>query len=269
MWYKIRKDSKRKQILTNVFPSPSFKLTLYICQCTDNRLKNCIFAASFELIYDKDMTFIQRITLLLCLATLAGHCSAEAQNPIMGQRYPNIPDEFQEVYNDYIEDHKTSIINTENGQFLGQTRDGLLYGYGVYIANDGSQWIGQYRKGECIFGILISGTSATVGSKNHYVYYDLTTRRIKFIRESGNDRIVPENDSEGLHFEALNYSNGDRYVGETLNGNKHGYGIYYWANGNYWYGQYSNNMRYGYGALFLTSGEVIFGRWLGDEMMRR
>ena len=193
----------------------------------------------------------------------------EAQNNDPLGRYPAIPNDFQEVFNDFIEESDTRIITTDKGQFLGHTRDGLLYGYGVYYANDGSQWIGQYRKGECIFGILMDGTSATIGSKTHYVYYDLATCRIKFIRKSGNDRALSHDETEGYHFEALNYANGDRYVGETLNGNKHGYGIYYWANGNYWYGQYSNNIRYGYGALFTTKGNIIFGKWLGDEMVRR
>lgn len=212
---------------------------------------------------------IRRITLFASLIIMGGIAVLRAQRADTLGRYDIIPDAFQEVFLDLIEDHDTRIITTGQGQFLGHTRDGLLYGYGVYYADDGSQWIGQYRKGECIFGILISGTSATVGSKTHYVYYDLTTSRIKFIRESGNDRTLPELETEDYHFESLNYSNGDRYIGETYKGNKHGYGIYYWANGNYWYGQYRNNMRYGYGALFTPQGTIFVGQWLGDELVRR
>lgn len=212
---------------------------------------------------------IRRITLFACLIIMGGLAVLRAQRTDTLGRYDIVPDTFQEVFLDLIEDHDTRIITTGQGQFLGHTRDGVLYGYGVYYADDGSQWIGQYRKGECIFGILISGTSATVGSKTHYVYYDLTTSRIKFIRESGNDRILPEQETEDYHFESLNYSNGDRYIGETYKGNKHGYGIYYWANGNYWYGQYRNNMRYGYGALFTPQGHIFVGQWLGDELVRR
>lgn len=189
--------------------------------------------------------------------------SAQRVDPL--ERYEQIPDAFQQVFNDYLEENDTRLITTGQGQFLGHTRDGLLYGYGVYYANDGSQWIGQYRKGECIFGLLISGNYATIGSKLHYVYYDLTTSLIKFVRQSGNDRLVSDEEASDYHFESLNYGNGDRYVGETYKGNKHGYGIYYWANGNYWYGQYRNNMRYGYGALFTPKGNIYVGKWIGDE----
>ena len=213
---------------------------------------------------------LQRILSAFCIFFCSGLLlSSYAQSTDSLGRYELIPDAFQEVFNDYIEEHDTRIITTDKGQFLGHTRDGLLYGYGVYYANDGSQWLGQYRKGECIFGILMDDQSACVGSKDHYVYYDLATCRIKFIRESGNDRQVAPADSEDHHFEALNYSNGDRYVGETYKGRKHGYGIYYWANGNYWYGQFRNNIRYGYGALFTPQGAIFYGRWLGDEMQRR
>lgn len=205
------------------------------------------------------------ITTLCFMATFA----VQAQVIDTLGRYDIIPTDFQEVFLDYIEDCDTRIITTEQGQFLGHTRDGLLYGYGVYYANDGSQWIGQFRKGECIFGILISGTSATVGSKTHYVYYDLTTCRIKFIRQSGNDRSFSDKETEAYHFESLNYGNGDRYVGETFNGVKHGYGIYYWANGNFWFGEFRNNIRYGYGAMFTPQGNIYPGQWIGDEKTRR
>lgn len=208
---------------------------------------------------------IIKTLIALCFTLVICHLPVNAQKTDSLGRYHVIPDAFQDVFNDFIDDSDTKIITTPQGQFLGHIRDGLLYGYGVYYANNGSQWIGQYRKGECIFGILIDDTSATIGSKDHYVYYDLSTCQIKFIRESGNDRTLSSEETTDYRFESLNYANGDRYVGETYKGNKHGYGIYYWANGNYWYGQYSNNMRYGYGALFTPKGYIFYGKWIGDE----
>lgn len=207
--------------------------------------------------------FISTICLMTSLAV------AQAQPSDTLDRYDVIPADFQEVFLDYIEESDTRIITTEHGQFLGHTKDGMLYGYGVYYDNNGNQWIGQYRKGECIFGILIDSLSATIGSKTHYVLYDLPSCRIKFVRQSGNDRIIPEKETEAYHFEALNYANGDRYVGETLEGKKHGYGIYYWSNGNFWFGEFHNNIRHGYGALFTSQGNIFPGKWIGDEKVRR
>ena len=96
----------------------------------------------------------------------------------------------------------------------------------------------------------------------------MVTGDLKFIRDNGKDQEVPADKKEDYRFVALNYANGDRYVGETFQGQKHGYGIYYWANGNYWYGQYRNNIRYGYGALFTPKGTIFYGKWIGDERKR-
>lgn len=212
---------------------------------------------------------LRRLCVSACLWLAAALTVLQAQDNVLTDLYDDIPDSFQEVYLDYVEDNDTRIITTPQGQFLGNTRDDLLYGYGVFYSDEGSQWFGQFRKGECIFGIILSGTSATVGSKTHYAYYDLESCRLIFVRKSGGDRRIPEEESRDYHFESLNYANGDRYIGETYKGNKHGYGIYYWANGNYWYGQFRNNIRYGYGALFVPEGYIYPGKWLGDEKVRR
>ena len=38
----------------------------------------------------------------------------------------------------------------------------------------------------------------------------------------------------GQIFERTNYTNGNKYWGETYNGQRHGYGIHIWENGNMW-----------------------------------
>ena len=60
---------------------------------------------------------------------------------------------------------------------------------------------------------------------------------------------------------SLTYQNGDRYVGEIVNGKRDGYGIYYYAEGNYYYGQYKDNRRRGYGALFRTDNSISLQFW--------
>lgn len=67
---------------------------------------------------------------------------------------------------------------------------------------------------------------------------------------------------------ALNYANGDRYAGELMNGQRHGYGMYYYQNGRVWFGQYRNGVRQGFGALFLPEGQMRIGEWNGEEEVR-
>ena len=63
-------------------------------------------------------------------------------------------------------------------------------------------------------------------------------------------------------FLVLLYPNGDKYVGETLNNERHGYGLYFYTNGDFYYGEYKNNKQCGYGALFRQkNSNIIIQCW--------
>jgi hypothetical protein len=63
----------------------------------------------------------------------------------------------------------------------------------------------------------------------------------------------------------IDYSNGDRYQGNTDdNGLKHGYGKYTWANGDFYDGEYQNDIRNGKGKLTLVNGNVYNGEYKDD-----
>lgn len=199
--------------------------------------------------------------LLLCYTGRAA-----AQDELY--KYDRIPDSFQQVFNDMCRQCMTSIVNTASGQYWGHSRDGILYGYGLFINNNGTQWIGQYREGVCIFGILMDDRTANVGSKDFYALYDLQTGNLLRI-QTPNGPLQPDAAmTKNYRFESLTYANGDRYVGETYNGQRHGYGIYYWSDGQIWYGQYKHNTRNGYGVLFGKDQKLFIGKWFDNEWLR-
>ena len=62
------------------------------------------------------------------------------------------------------------------------------------------------------------------------------------------------------------YKNGDYYIGEILNGNKHGKGIEYYKNGNIKYdGEFVNGKFEGNGKYVWENGEYYIGQWLNDK----
>lgn len=111
---------------------------------------------------------------------------------------------------------------------------------------------------------------ARVGSIEHFVEYDLGTGKILRIHTAEGDLnlstpyIDTKEGKSPYAFNKITYSNGDVYYGETYNGRRHGYGVYYWKNGDFWYGEYRNGYRQGYGALFKTNHHVFYGKWIGD-----
>ena len=57
------------------------------------------------------------------------------------------------------------------------------------------------------------------------------------------------------------YANGDKYVGEWKDGNKHGQGTYTYADGDKYVGEHKNGKRHGQGTLTFGSKS----KWAGDK----
>lgn len=57
------------------------------------------------------------------------------------------------------------------------------------------------------------------------------------------------------------YANGDRYIGEFVNGISHGRGAYYYANGDIYKGEFTNGERHGYGTMQWLNGDKYIGEY--------
>ena len=72
----------------------------------------------------------------------------------------------------------------------------------------------------------------------------------------------------------IHYSNGDKFMGDILNGKKHGRGIYTWANGSEYNGEWYDDRQQGHGSFTYTTGSKYVGEFargmkhgLGTMMM--
>lgn len=185
--------------------------------------------------------------------------------------YPEMSDVLQQVFCDYVtSEAEIKYLSNRNGQYVGHLINNIIYGWGYYLSDDDAQTFGQFRKGKHVFGITITSTMARVGSIEHFVEYDLSTGKIFRVHTGEGDLklsapYVDTAESKSPYaFNKITYSNGDVYYGETYNGRRHGYGVYYWSNGDFWYGKYCDGYRQGYGALFKTNHHVFYGKWIGD-----
>lgn len=61
-------------------------------------------------------------------------------------------------------------------------------------------------------------------------------------------------------------SSGDVWEGETLNGVRHGLGIYHWADGSWWYGTWENGLREGSGLYVRSDGAIMTSVWSNDSL---
>lgn len=207
--------------------------------------------------------------LLLTTITLLAALTATAQKTDI-EKYELVPDDYMHVFLDCVKYNPSRIITTQSGQYVGQVNDqNLLYGYGMFVGDNGGQIIGQFRDGKLLFGITISKEAATVGTANYHANYSLTTGRMEYILQGEQKQIL---DTEHLYdygFVSIRYQNGDQYVGELYQRRRHGYGIYYYANGDIWFGQYRNDARQGFGVLFDKDNNLVIGQWDGEDVRRQ
>jgi hypothetical protein len=204
----------------------------------------------------------------LVLIVIITFISLTSKAQIFTERYELTPDYMQEVFCNIISSECNIIrLGDASGQYIGYSHNNSFFGWGNYTAGNGNQWIGQWNKGRCIFGILIKENEGRIGSDSHYVKYDLTKGTIMHIVKDNEtfNYTAEQAIASPYRFVKLRYENGDNYIGETRNGLRHGQGIYYWANGSYWYGTFKNGYRQGYGALFNPDGTINYGLWLGDD----
>lgn len=211
---------------------------------------------------------MKKVLAILVCALLCG-ASALAQKVSVPARYDVAPEAYEHVYLDLVQDFRSMLIDVGEGQYVGQV-DGhnILYGYGQFINNDGNTVIGKFRRGELLQGISLGKDNVTVGGKEHYCSYSLSTGRLEYIYDHGKV-VTPDASWAADHtFMTMTFGNGDSYVGELYKGYRHGLGIYYYATGGLWYGGYANGIRSGFGAWFKPGNDMLIGQWDGEDERR-
>ena len=81
----------------------------------------------------------------------------------------------------------------------------------------------------------------------------------QFITES----YLPINsDRNQLEFVEEIYNMGSKYIGNKLNGQRHGQGKFYYQDGGLYDGEWKQNKMNGYGKLYYQSGKLAYeGNW--------
>jgi hypothetical protein len=132
--------------------------------------------------------------------------------------------------------------------FEGMYRYETRLGFGTYVWNDSSAYVGKWNEG------LIEGRG-------------MITR---FITQHGSDTLADVNPD--FHFGAWSgglccdygvrmYTNGDHYTGEFHSGLRSGYGIYKFSNDDVYEGFFTEGKCHGLGIKRMNNGDVYDGEW--------
>jgi hypothetical protein len=167
-------------------------------------------------------------------------------------------------------------------RYKGEIQGGLRAGLGIYLWDDGTIYLGEFsndmKTGK---GIYIAAEGFGVSNCEYCIYYFggfLNDKKSEqgicydeigdfiyngnFVEGKPVDEYPTESNAYASYkFEIFNCGDNDIYMGQTMNGLRHGSGIYIWENGDMWFGEWSNGKRKGRGIFLPLNGAITIGTW--------
>ena len=191
----------------------------------------------------------------------------------------------------------------DEGCYYGELRGGQRDGYGSFVWDEGIYLVGYWEDGrqsgmcrimtpeQTTYGHFdnLSGSGAIILTPGHHfaglesavvyvgyiedgvpsghgAFYDTEGRNIYFgpIDSEGSSGVVATQANHPYRWGHESLSSGDSWEGESLNGVRHGFGIYRWADGAWWCGFWENGLREGSGLYMRADGALMTGVWSQD-----
>mgnify|MGYP001637594485 FL=1 len=146
--------------------------------------------------------------------------------------------------------------------YAGGWGNGAKDGFGIYLVNTEGSYVSACE--DCIYYVGYwkngkkSGKGTCYDKFGNLIYYG------NFSDDKPTE-TYPMSGYDAYKFECFSYEGGDKYLGETKDGKRSGYGIYLWENGSIWVGNWSEGERNGYGIYVSLEGTITTGTWDGNN----
>jgi hypothetical protein len=177
--------------------------------------------------------------------------------------------------------------NYDGAKYRGQLNNESRSGLGVYCwtSGTGSYYFGNWVSGEPSgYGMLMmtagntvwhcrdcatyignwssnekSGEGTCYDKEGNLIYYG------NFSNDKPTETYPSTKEYSSYKFKTIEYTSGDKYIGETKNGVRDGYGVYVWSNGNIWFGYWDDGDRKGTGMYLSYNGNWEKQKCNGDN----
>ncbi|XP_031595563.1 radial spoke head 10 homolog B isoform X1 [Oreochromis aureus] len=183
-----------------------------------------------------------------------------------------------EVYNGIR--HGTGTYKcTQNSLFYsGQWHQGKRHGKGTAYYNEEKtswykgDWVRNNREG-CGLRCYPSGNIYSGEWKNNQRHGEGTMRWLNLGQKYVGAWQDGVQHGQGTHVwnlrrkDGSQYSQSNRYTGEFAQGQRHGWGTFYYAGGAIYEGEWKNNKKHGEGKFTLSDGRAFEGHFVDDQMI--
>jgi hypothetical protein len=162
-----------------------------------------------------------------------------------------------------IKTGKTEVVKYDNGEYIGEFKNGKRHGCGRYEWKNGNYYDGSWKYGnrEGYGRFDWSDGAYYVGN---YKHSKMSGYGEEYFSDGGYYKGNYLNGNYNGQGE-LKYSNGDIYKGDFLNDKVNGYGEEYFSDGGYYKGNWKNGKFNGQGELKYSNGDIYKGDFLNDK----
>ena len=207
-------------------------------------------------------------------------CNGNFTGPCFGVYEYSNGAKYVGQFKDGLRNGQGTLTHASGDKYVGQYKDDKRNGQGTYTFADGRTYVGQFKDANYDgFG--------TFYNPNGSIKQQGLWRDGVFVQSQAQEQInfpACNGDFSGPCFGFRDYPNGDKYVGQFLNGNcsgqgthtffdgriyvgqwrddkRNGQGTLTWPNGDKYVGQFNEGLRNGQGTLTLTDGRQYVGQW--------
>jgi hypothetical protein len=176
-------------------------------------------------------------------------------------------DSYRGRANNGVKEGQGSYFYADGGQYQGQFLNGEANGIGTFRYSNGDKYVGQVKNGKRHgTGSYYFATTGDIYKGNWINDLEDGQAIYKWIGEGPNKGDVfignhKNGKATGRGF--MLFANGDKYIGDFLDGSFNGIGTYYFLDQKKdvfkYSGQFSKNKRHGKGQHFFRNGDIYTG----------
>lgn len=155
------------------------------------------------------------------------------------------------------------------GVYVGEERNGLAWGKGVFYHDNGCRYEGNFEGGAYSgygrFYLFDEGLEYEGNWKNGIkdgegIFHYFATKR----KEYRGTYVLGKREGNGT----LIWRDGTQYEGTFLNDKMNGYGVMTWPDGSRYEGEYKDGVRHGKGIYYFTNGNTFEGEWVNNNRLK-
>ena len=205
----------------------------------------------------------KRVGFIMLLITICMMLSAESGEEMLKRAISTNPTNIwgkTKQKGQWISDNQniSAYLHGDDGMYFGNYLGNKKNGYGIYIVTEG-RYISNCRYTKYFVGDwsndIKNGTGTCYDASGKLIYYG------EFKDDKPTGTYPTTGSYSSKKFETIDCTDGDKYIGETKDGKRDGYGVYAWKNGHIWIGIWKDGERAGKGIYIASDGSLTTGSW--------